>query len=83
MNGELRILGPGSFPSALADKKVKQLRLLASAKLEGHRVEIIPLYETLKIHPKTGRRLVKKLINEGWQAQMENFCFSCVVKIKF
>jgi hypothetical protein len=65
MQGELRI--PSRLLStALSGKKVKQLRLLATAKLEGHRIEINTLCECLKIHPKTGQRLVKKLVADEW-----------------
>lgn len=65
MNGELRI--PSRLLStALAEKKTKPLRLFASAKLEGHRSEIKPLCECLKIHPKTCQRLVKTIVSEGW-----------------
>jgi hypothetical protein len=65
MKGELRIPSP-LLATALAEKKVKQLRLLATAKLEGHRVEISALFEGLKIHSKTGKRLVKKLVADEW-----------------
>lgn len=65
MQGELRI--PSRLLStALSQKKVKQLRLLATAKLEGHRVKIDALFEVLKIHTKTGQRLVKKLVADEW-----------------
>jgi hypothetical protein len=74
MKGELRI--PSRLlSSALSQKKVKQLRLLASAKLEGHRVEITALLEGLKIHPKTGSRLVKKLVADGWAGTDGEFLF--------
>lgn len=52
--------------AALADKIIKQLRLFVSAKLEGHRSQIKPLCECLKIQPKTCQRLVKKVVAEGW-----------------
>jgi hypothetical protein len=74
MKGELRI--PSRLlSSALSQKKVKQLRLLASAKLEGHRVEITALLEGLNIHPKTGNRLVKRLVADGWAGTDDEFLF--------
>lgn len=74
MKGELRI--PARLLStALTDKKVKQLRLLASAKLEGHRAEINGLCEALKIHAKTGQRLVNKLVVNGWAGTDGQFLF--------
>lgn len=62
---ELRI--PGRLlADALAGKFMKQLRLFATAKLDGHRSEIKPLCECLKIHPKTCKRMIKKLVQDGW-----------------
>jgi hypothetical protein len=72
--GELRI-PTRLLSSALADKKTKQLRFFASAKLEGHRAEIKPLSEGLKIHPKTCQRLVKSIVNEGWAGCDGKFLF--------
>lgn len=74
MNGELRV-PLRLLSTALADKKVKQLRLLAAAKLEGHRTEIRGLFQALKIHVKTGQRLVKKLVIEGWAGTDGEFLF--------
>ncbi len=74
MQGELRI--PSRLLStALADKKVKQLRLLATAKLKGHRAEINALCEGLKIHSKTGQRLVKKLVADEWAGTDGKYLF--------
>lgn len=74
MNGELRI--PSRLLStALAEKKTKALRLFASAKLEGHRSEIQPLCEALKIKPKTAQRLVKKIVGDGWAGSDGTFLF--------
>lgn len=52
--------------TALADKTTRALRLFAAAKLQGHRVEIKSLFAYLNIHPKTGQRLIKKIIGMGW-----------------
>lgn len=60
---------------ALAEKKVKQLRLFASAKFEGHRSKIKPLCECLKIHPKTCQRLVKTIVSEGWAGTDGTYLF--------
>lgn len=65
MPGELRI-PPQLLLTALQGKEIKALRLLAAAKLEGHRSEIKPLCACLKIKPKTCQRLVKKLVCVGW-----------------
>ena len=74
MKGELRI--PFRLlATALADKKVKQLRLLASAKLEGYRVELSALFESLKIHPTTGKGQVKKLEADGWAGTDDEYLF--------
>lgn len=52
---------------ALIQKNVKALRVHAAAKLYGnHRVEIGPLLEALKIHPKTGKRVIEKIVQNGW-----------------
>lgn len=62
---EIRI--PARFLSnALANKNTKALRLLASAKLYGHRCDIKRLRADLKIHEKTCRRLIKKIVEQGW-----------------
>jgi hypothetical protein len=62
---ELRI--PNSLLStALQNKEIKLLRLFASAKLQGHRSDLEPLYKDLKIHPRTGSRIIKKLVERGW-----------------
>ncbi len=74
MKGELRI--PSRLlATALAEKKVKQLRLFATAKLEGHRIEINALCEGLKIHPKTGKRLVNKLVTDEWAGTDGEYIF--------
>lgn len=74
MPGELRI--PNRLlRNALASKKIKQLRLFAAAKLEGHRSEIKPLCECLKIQPKTCQRLIKWIVDEGWAGTDGKFLF--------
>jgi hypothetical protein len=60
---------------ALALKKTKQLALFTAAKLEGHRSKIKPLLNRLKIHPKTGDRLVKKIVSDGWAGTDGTFLF--------
>lgn len=60
---------------ALAAKQTKALRLFAAAKLNGHRSEIIPLCENLKIHCKTCQRLVKKIVELGWCGTDGTFLF--------
>lgn len=71
---ELRI--PGRLlAEALTNKTTKQLRLFATAKLEGHRSEIEPLCECLKIHPKTCKRMIKKIVADGWAGSDETFLF--------
>lgn len=75
MNGELRI--PSRLLStALAEKKTKQLRLFATAKLEGHRSEIKPLCDCLKIKPKTCQRLVNKIVSDGWAGSDGTYVFT-------
>ncbi len=64
MQGELRI-PVRLLSTALAEKKTKALRILATAKLEGHRSEIKPLCDDLKVHPKTMHRQIKTLIADG------------------
>lgn len=62
--GELRI--PTQLLSnALAEKKIKPLRVLATAKLDCHRSDIKALCATLKMHPKTMSRQIKTLVNDG------------------
>lgn len=64
MRGELRI--PARLLStALAEKKTKSLRLLATAKLQGHRSEILSLCHLLKMHPKTIGRHINTLVIDG------------------
>jgi len=63
-NGELRI-PTRLLSTALAEKKTKALRILATAKLEGHRSDIKSLCATLKMHPKTIGRQIKTLVNDG------------------
>jgi hypothetical protein len=71
---ELRI--PSRLLSdALASKQMKQLRLFAAAKLEGHRSEIKPLCARLKIQPKTCQRLIKKLVADQWAGTDGKFLF--------
>lgn len=71
---ELRI--PGRLlADALSGKFLKQLRVFATAKLEGHRSEIKPLCECLKIHPKTCKRITNKLVNDGWAGADDTFLF--------
>jgi hypothetical protein len=74
MSRELRI--PSRLlGNALADKNVKGLRLLACAKLEGHRANIKDLCACLKIQPKTCRRLAQKIIDAGWAGFDGTFLF--------
>lgn len=74
MPGEIRI--PSRLLSdALANKIIKQLRLFATAKLEGHRSEIKPLCKCLKIQPKTCQRSIKKIIQAGWAGTDGTFLF--------
>lgn len=61
--------------SALAAKQTKALRLFATAKLDGHRSEIKPLLDLLKIQPKTGQRLIKKIVDKGWAGSDGTFLF--------
>lgn len=62
--GELRI--PTQLLSnALAEKKIKSLRVLATAKLDCHRSDIKALCATLKMHPKTMSRQIKTLVSDG------------------
>lgn len=71
---ELRI--PGRFlADALTGKIMKQLRLFATAKLDGHRSEIKPLCECLRIHPRTCRRMIKKIVENGWAGSDGTFLF--------
>lgn len=71
---ELRI-PPKLLKAALAGKQMKALRLFATAKLEGHRSEIKPLLARLKIHPKTGQRLIKSIVQAGWAGYDETYLF--------
>lgn len=74
MTGEIRI--PAKLlSSALSLKMIKALRLLATAKLNGHRSEIATLLHALKIHPKTGGRLISKIIESGWAGTDDTFIF--------
>jgi hypothetical protein len=74
MSGEIRI--PNRLLSlALEAKNVKALRLFAAAKLQGHRSEIKPLCASLKIHPKTCKRLAQKIIDAGWAGSDGVFLF--------
>lgn len=74
MMEEIRI--PNKLLSrALAAKETKALRLFATAKLEGHRSEINPLLERLNIHRKTGGRLIKKIVDQGWAGTDGTFIF--------
>lgn len=74
MMEEIRI--PNKLLStALADKETKVLRLFATAKLAGHRSQINTLLERLKIHPKTGSRLIKKIVDKGWAGTDGDFIF--------
>ena len=63
-SGELRI-PTRLLSTALAQKKTKALRILAAAKLDGHRSDITALCEILKMHPKTMSRQIKTLVNDG------------------
>lgn len=74
MAGEIRI--PNKLlTAALSQKVTKALRLLAAAKLDGHRSEIQPLLDRLGIHPKTGQRLIKKVVDNGWAGTDGVFLF--------
>lgn len=61
--------------TALQQKEVKLLRLFATAKLHGHRTPLESLYSDLKIHPRTGSRLVKKLTGRGYAGCDGEFLF--------
>lgn len=74
MQGESR-LPNRLLKKALASKNVKLLRLLATAKLEGHRSEIKHLCECLKIQPKTCSRMVKKIVENGWAGTDGTYLF--------
>ena len=66
MTGELRI-PVRLMIAALADKKIKALRLLCVAKLlYNHRAHIGQLLESMDIQPKTGARLMQSIIKHGW-----------------
>lgn len=72
--GEIRI--PNKvMSSALSAKKVKALRVLATAKLYGHRACITQLCETLKMHPKTMQRQIETLVNDGMAGTDGKFLF--------
>jgi hypothetical protein len=74
-NGEIRI--PNKLlSSALKEKKVKALRLLASAKLKGHRASTEQLFQELKLHPKTGKRLIDSVVSLGWAGTDGKFLFA-------
>lgn len=60
---------------ALARKQTRLLRLFAAAKLEGRRAEINALFDRLKIHPRTGQRLIKKIVDEGWAGTDGTYIF--------
>lgn len=51
---------------ALAQKKIKQLRLLVAAKMHGHRVVISDLLAILNIKERTGKRLIDWLVANGF-----------------
>lgn len=61
--------------SVLSEKKTKLLRFVAYAKLKGHRAEIKGLLKDLKIHPKTGKRLIKQAVNDGLAGVDKKFLF--------
>lgn len=72
--GEVRV--PSKLISyVLEEKEIKALRLLICAKLKGHRAIIKHLLEALKIHPKTGKRLIKKIVREGWAGTDGKYIF--------
>ena len=74
MKGEIRI--PRKLlVRSLADKQVKMLRLLACAKLQGHRAEIQPILRRLKIQPRTGRRLIRAITDLDWAGNDGTFLF--------
>jgi hypothetical protein len=74
MPGEIRM--PSALLSeALHHKQTKMLRLFATAKLRGHRSELNALYTDLKIHPKTGGRLIKKIVHAGWAGTDGKYLF--------
>ena len=60
---------------ALSQRQVKALWLLSCAKLHGHRCEVKPLIKALKIHPRTGIRLIKKIVSFGWAGFDGKFLF--------
>lgn len=61
--------------SSLSDKKMKLLRFIAFAKLNGHRIEIKRLLRLLNIQAKTGRRLVQKAVKDGLAGSDGKFIF--------
>jgi hypothetical protein len=61
--------------SCLSGKKMKLLRFIAFAKLQGHRSEIKSLLSDLKIEPKTGKRLIQKAVSEGLAGSDGKFFF--------
>lgn len=74
-SGELRI--PNRLlSSALAEKKTKQLRLFAVAKLlHNSRVGIKELLEETDTHPRTGKRLIHGIVSSGWAGTDGKYLF--------
>jgi hypothetical protein len=73
-NGEVRI--PNRLIlTALSKRQSKALRLFTSAKLQGHRAEINALFDELKLHPKTGKRLIDTVVNLGWAGTDGKYLF--------
>ncbi len=72
--GEVRV--PARLlATALHKKEVKALRLLVTAKLQGHRCEISFLRRALKIKDRTCRRLVTEVTEKGWAGADNDYVF--------
>lgn len=63
--GELRI-PLRLLKSVVAKKHIKLLRLLATAKLCGHRCKIGVLRKLIRLNDRTFRRMISKLVSMGW-----------------
>lgn len=61
---------------ALAHKRVKHLRLLATIKLiHNSRVGIDNIIEEMDLHPKTGKRLINQIVADGWAGTDGTYIF--------
>lgn len=73
--GELRI-PVHLLSNALAKKQTKHIRLFATAKLlYNSKVNVDQLLEELDIHQKTGKRLIKTIVFEGWAGTDGTYLF--------